>query len=290
MKELAAIPHWLGIAVVAVLLNGFPSTSLAHEKGLSFRVGSFYSTSDSGMDVTNPDSGDKYTLDFESDLQLVEKEWLPYIALEYWFNDRHGVYVDYRRLHRNANDKVVTVPYEYEDVDTGQIYQIKAGADITTTFNVDIARLGYAYDFYSSNDWELTVTLGLHVMWMELSFSGEVGACIDDNCEVVELDPNNVAATDVTAPLPDIGILASYKLSDNWRLSALAQYFYVKIEDTQGELVDLSAGVGYKFNDHFYADLMYKYYKIDVQVDGTASDLDLYYGFQGPQLAITYRF
>ncbi|WP_051413199.1 hypothetical protein [Shewanella colwelliana] len=262
----------------------------ATEEGFKLAVGGFYSTSDSGMEVTNPSNGEEFTLDFETDLQLVENEFLPFLEMSYWFNENHGLYFDWKRLHRNANNTKITVPYEFEDVDTGETYQVKAGADLTTIFNVDIARIGYGYDFYSDDNFDLIATIGLHVMWMKLSFEGEFGACLDDECRVVEVDPDNVVLTEVTAPLPDIGLLASYKFAPNWRVSGHIQYFYIKVDEVKGQLVDFSGGVSYEMTDSFAVDLSYKYYDIDVEVQRDYSSLDIYYGFKGPMLTLAYHF
>lgn len=116
-------------------------------------VGVFYSNSDTGMDVNNPLTGKTFELDFETDLELVESEFLPFIEIAYWFNARHVIYCGWKPLHRDATNTNITVPYEFDhpDPDIDETYSIQLGAEITTTFNVDIARIGYGYDFYKDD-------------------------------------------------------------------------------------------------------------------------------------------
>ncbi|WP_299791841.1 hypothetical protein [uncultured Shewanella sp.] len=262
----------------------------ADESRLRFAVGGFYSTSDSGIEVTSPLTDKTFELDFESDLKLVESEFLPFFALAYWFNGNHVVYLDWKRLHRDATNLNVTTPFEYEHPESGDKYLVQSGSELTTTFNVDIARLGYGYDFYSDDEWDLLLTAGLHVMWFELGFTGDIAACVDNNCGTVNPDSEHIVFTDVTAPLPDIGIVANYRFADGWRLGTQAQYFYLSLDNIRGRLVDLSIGVEYTLKDSFATELSYKYYKVSADIEEDNSTLKLHYGFHGPMLTFSYIF
>ncbi|WP_394200319.1 hypothetical protein [Shewanella waksmanii] len=267
------------------------SAAYADDAGsLRLSVGGFYSNSDSGMEVTSPLTDKEFDLDFETDLELVEQEFLPFIELAYWLYDDHVLYGDWKRLHRDAQNTTITVPYEFQHPDTGETFNVQAGAKITTTFNVDIARIGYGYRFYKDESWDLIATLGLHVMWLELGFSGDLGLCVDETCEVVNIDPNQVVFTEMTAPLPDIGVLAAYSFADNWRITAHGQYFYLKVDEVSGSLFDFSGGIEYQITPQFFTDLSYKYYKVDVDVEGDFTDMNIYYGFHGPMLTLSYMF
>ncbi|WP_028774367.1 hypothetical protein [Shewanella waksmanii] len=279
------------ITMLATLLAAVTAPAYGDQAGnLRVSVGGFYSTSDSGMEVTSPLTDKEFDLDFETDLELVEREFLPFIELAYWVNDDHVVYADWKQLHRDAENTSITVPYEFQHPDTGDTYTVQAGAKITTTFNVDIARVGYGYRFYKDDNWDLIATLGLHVMWLELGFSGDLGLCIDESCEIINVDPDQVVFTEMTAPLPDVGLLAAYSFADNWRITAHGQYFYLKVDDISGSLIDFSGGIEYQFTPQFYTDLSYKYYKVDVDVEGDFTDTNIYYGFHGPMLTFSYLF
>ncbi|QFU23808.1 hypothetical protein FM038_017630 [Shewanella eurypsychrophilus] len=281
---------WVALLVTMALV--LSPIAIADESRLKISVGGFYSTSDSGMDVTSPLTDKEFELDFETDLELVESEFLPFIEIAYWFNDQHGIYFDWKRLHRDATNKNITVPYEFEhpDPDIDETYSIQLGAEITTTFNVDIARIGYGYDFYTDDRWDLIFTAGLHVMWLELGFEGEIGACLDETCGIIDIDPDSVVFTDVTAPLPDLGLLAHYQFADSWSITGHAQYFYIKIDNIKGELIDLSGGIEYNFEGKFAADLSYKYYKVTADIDGDYTTTSIHYGFHGPMLTLSYEF
>ncbi|QYJ88861.1 DUF2490 domain-containing protein [Shewanella halotolerans] len=280
----------LGALLLSTISLGSAQLAYAEKQGFSVTLGGFYANSDSGIVVQNPDLGKDFTLDFENDLALVEKDLLPTLELAYWFNEDHGVYLDWKRLDREARNRSISKPYEYTEVNSGQTYLVQAGADISTIFNVDILRLGYRYNFYSGEDVDLTLLAGLHIMWLKLQFVGEIGACVDDECQVVDVNPKSDALTEVTAPLPDLGLQGRYRINDRWSLSGWAQYFYVSLGDTKGQLFDFSAGVNYQLSDSLDVELGYKYYKIDVEVEKDLADFDIYYGFKGPALSLTYQF
>ncbi|WP_281213954.1 hypothetical protein [Shewanella insulae] len=282
----------LRLGAILLSMVSFGTAQLAHaeQRGFSVTLSGFYSNSDSGIVVQNPNLGTDFTLDFENDLTLVEKELLPTLELAYWFNQDHGVYLDWKRLDREARNRAISKPYEYTEVNSGQTYLVQAGADISTIFNVDILRLGYRYNLYSDEEVDLTLLAGLHLMWLKLQFVGEIGACLDEECRVVDINPKSNALTEVTAPLPDLGLQGRYRFNDRWSLSGWLQYFYVSLGDTKGQLFDFSAGVNYRLSDSLDLELGYKYYKIDVEVEKDLADFDVYYGFKGPALSLTYKF
>ncbi|MCG9737711.1 hypothetical protein L1D32_06035 [Shewanella insulae] len=292
IKGRIAIGALLRLGALLLSMVSFGTAQLAHaeQRGFSVTLSGFYSNSDSGIVVQNPNLGTDFTLDFENDLTLVEKELLPTLELAYWFNQDHGVYLDWKRLDREARNRAISKPYEYTEVNSGQTYLVQAGADISTIFNVDILRLGYRYNLYSDEEVDLTLLAGLHLMWLKLQFVGEIGACLDEECRVVDINPKSNALTEVTAPLPDLGLQGRYRFNDRWSLSGWVQYFYVSLGDTKGQLFDFSAGVNYRLSDSLDLELGYKYYKIDVEVEKDLADFDIYYGFKGPALSLTYKF
>jgi len=90
----------------------------------SLELGGFYSQSDTNMEVTNPNTASNFTLNYESDLQLAENEFLPFVELNYHFNERHHLYLDWKQLHRTAETQALSKPFQIEINDT--IYEFKA--------------------------------------------------------------------------------------------------------------------------------------------------------------------
>ncbi|MCE2571073.1 outer membrane protein [Motilimonas eburnea] len=271
----------------ALCLSHTPQ-AMAGEWNIS--LGGFYTTSNTTMDVTSPLGDRDFGLNFEKDLKLSEDKWLPYANLNYQFNNKHSIYFDWKRLHRNATQERITKPFE-TDLGGDTTYIIQAGARIKTTLNIDIATLGYGYSFYQDEKWDLAATLGMHIMWIEIGLNGEMGACVNNTCTgAVPILPNTEAFKDTTAPLPDVGLKGRYLITPNWALTGQAQYFYLSLDDLDGSLIDLNGGVEYLFNEDFSASAKYAYYDVDAKFKGNISDLKLKFNYHGPMFQLHYRF
>jgi hypothetical protein len=292
------------INFISLTLCGFLATGMANaaesvsQRNMALTLGGFYSQSDSSIDVTDPTQGGSFTLDYESDLGLDEFQFLPFAEFSYRFADRHYVYADWKQLHRNSEIRALERPFQVEIDDL--IYDVKAGGKLATSLNIDIARLGYGYDLVQGNNYTLGLSLGLHAMFIDASFEGVIGVC--SGAELV----NNVCGStaiprvvdeNVTAPLPDIGVYGHYEFSPRWRFNAHAQYFHVKLDDIEGSLIDIKAGVEAEIADNWHMSVAYNYYKVDVNVAQNnaapgvkIADYNVYYSFIGPMLSISYRF
>jgi len=280
--------------LVIALLGSSPV--LAGE--FSVELGGFYSQSDTNMEVTNPVAANNFTLDYESDLQLAENEFLPFVELNYHFNERHNFYLDWKQLHRNAETQALTKPFQIEINDT--IYDIKAGGKLSSTLNFDIVRIGYGYDAFQGSNYDVGFSLGLHTMFIKTGFEGIIGVChpselLNNVCGSQAIP--RIVDENVTAPLPDFGVYANYEFIPGWKLTTHAQYFYIKLNDVKGELVDVKLGIDANITDNWRMSVAYNYYKVDVDIaqkspnkDTQIADYNIYYSFIGPMLSVSYTF
>lgn len=280
---------------LSVILFSLCSFSVAADE-LSITIGGFYSHSDSSMDVTNPSLGNEFELDFESDLELKEKQFLPFFELQYQFNERHHFTLDWKQLHREGVTQGVTQAFQMQIDDT--VYDVKAGNELSTTLNIDIARLSYGYDFYQGDDLTLGFSLGLHTMFIETGFEGIIDSCnagslINNICTGQTIPA--IIDESVTAPLPNLGLYANYSLSPGWEFKAHAQYLQIKLDDVEGRLIDIKAGVEAQISERWFMSAAFNYFQVDVDIEqGTqhsgVADLNVSYSFIGPMLSVSYKF
>ncbi|WP_199481914.1 DUF481 domain-containing protein [Vibrio owensii] len=264
----------------------FSSTVLAGE--WEIEAGGFFSRTDTKLNAYDPYFDQIHTIDFESDLDLKEFTVLPYVELEYYFNQKHSVYVDWRSLHREATRTSVTKPFELA-ID-GTTYVVQAGSKLTTVLNIDIARVGYGYQFYTTEKWAVDVLAGLHVMWLSLGLDGKLGAKVSGVDEIPVMFVDDAVLSDVTAPLPDLGIRAEYSLNQYWILKSHAQVFYLAVDDIEGYLLEVDFGAKYLFTDQFSMTGSFNYYEVGVDYESDNSALDVTYRFYGPMLTLAYKF
>ncbi|MBW3698305.1 hypothetical protein EK599_21765 [Vibrio sp. T187] len=250
-------------------------------------VGAFFSKTDTKVNARDPYFDTIRTIDFESDLELKDNAVLPYLEIEYYFNDKHNVFFDWRSLHREATRSRLTKPFELEL--EGETYVFQAGSKLTTALDVDIARLGYGYQFYKNDDLTIDALAGFHVMWLSLGFAGEIGVRVDDN-QIPPATAGESVVSDVTAPLPDFGLRLEYKFNEDWVLKAHTQAFYLGIDDFEGWLYELDFGAKYLVTEDFIIAGSFNYYELGVDYDDGDTDVDVTYKFYGPMLTLGYRF
>ena len=172
----------------------------------------------------------------------------------------------------------------------GTTYAVQAGSKLTTELNIDIARLGYGYQFYTSDKWAVDVLAGLHVMWLSLGLDGKLGAKASGVDEFPVMFVDETVLSDVTAPLPDLGIRAEYSLNQDWILKSHAQVFYLAVDDIEGYLLEVDFGAKYLFTDQFSMTGSFNYYEVGVDYESDNSALDVTYRFYGPMLTLAYKF
>lgn len=285
------------IFVTATLLALITSYSVKAQNNTIIRVGGFYANTDSSIDVNDPLLGNNFSLDFEQDLNLEDSQLLPFFEFTYRFNERHNIYIDWKQLHRNAIVQSVEKPFQFTWDDI--TYDIKSGISLDTTLNIDIARVGYGYDIWQGDNYDIGVSIGLHTMFIETGFKGDIGICNVDTetrCPDTITIPNMVD-NKITAPLPDVGIYGSYQVYPGFMFSGHAQYFYIKLDDLKGGLVDIRLGVEAAITDNWHMTAAFNYYEVDVEYSSTLkntdmkiADYNIYYSFTGPMLSVSYQF
>lgn len=251
-------------------------------------IGGFFSYTDTKLNAYDPYFDKVREIDFESDLELKEFTVLPYLKLEYYFNQKHNVYLDWRSLHREATRTSITKPFEITS--DSVTYVVQAGSRLTTNLDIDIARVGYGYQFYTSDKWALDVLVGMHVMWLSLGLDGKLGAKASGIEEVPTLFVDETLFSDLTAPLPDLGIRAEYLLNQDWTIKSEAQVFYLSYDNIEGYLVEVDVGAKYFFTDNLSMTGSFNYYEVGVDYESTNKALDITYRFYGPMLTLAYKF
>lgn len=279
--------HKAAVVIGLTILSSLSSLS-AFAGEWEVEVGGFFSRTDTKLNAYDPYLDKVRTIDFESDLELKEFTLLPYLELEYYFNQKHNIYFDWRSLRREATRSSVTKPFEVTT--DGVTYVVQAGSELTTTLDIDIARIGYGYQFYTSEKWAVDVLAGMHLMWLQLGLEGKLAAKASGVDEVPVTFVDETLLSDVTAPLPDVGIRAEYSLTEDWVLKSHAQLFYLTYDDIEGYLLELDIGAKYYFTDQLSVTGAFNYYEVGVDYASDREALDVTFRFYGPMLTLAYQF
>ncbi len=267
------------------------ASQAVHASEWRILVGGIYTYSDSNVSVNAINfQGEEIVLDFERDLELKERELLPEVKIQYQFAERHAISFSYFSLHRSGTNQNISRPFEVNWVDD-KSYQVQVGTSLTTDFNYEIYRLFYSYDVYHSDSLDIGTSLGMHVIPVELVLSGNIQACADDGTQqVCESGESRVIGSDITAPLPNIGIYVSWKFASRWTLSADTQLFYIELDTFKGGLLEANTFISYQFNEHWQGRLGYGLYDVQAVNDGERAELEVNVLYQGGKAAVEYTF
>jgi len=123
-----------------------------------------------------------------------------------------------------------------EDFEEGDI-NIKAGDTVNTVYNTDLLKLDYAYSFFMDERFNLAVSGGLYVMPIELGISASPGG--------------GETRTDITAPLPVVGISFDFAVSPKWILKQSFELFYLEIGNYRGGIADARFLVEWNVWEHW---------------------------------------
>ena len=212
--------HFWGLGLILLLVLPCSADADIFENGLKLRAGGFFAYLDTkvGGKISGTNLG--HEIDYETDLFLDETQFSPMFGLNYRFKKNHAIQLNYFTLHRKSDRKVLTKTY---DIPWGDdTYRLAAGARLETRLNLDVYHFAYMYSFYSSDRLMITGSVGAHVIRIKNGYQGEIGVIVDDT--VISYSGEGISES-VTAPLPDFGLIAHYKLTDDILLGARIQYF-----------------------------------------------------------------
>ncbi|MDN2480185.1 outer membrane beta-barrel protein [Vibrio agarivorans] len=247
----------------------------------SLTLGGMHNATNTSASLGIPILGAKLEVDGESDLDLTEKSVSPYIKAEYRFNDYHSVYADWRSLHRHSSANFSSKSKHL----LGS--KLDAHAKLDLTLDLDIARIGYAYRFVSSDSFNLDAMFGIHLMSIK-SEGGVTAGVHKDDKEWFRY--NKKANKNTLAPLPNIGLRGSYQVTPNINITSHLQAFMLSTRLYDGHLLDANIGLEYQLTDSLSVNASYNHYEVAVEYGDSLLNSQITMEFSGPMLSLEYQF
>lgn len=248
------------------------------EDRFTLDFGSYFMTSQTGVRVDGFEEIELGTrLDLE-DVFSLQDETVFRLEGAWRFKPRHAMrlmYFDSSRTRTNAIDR---------EIDFGdETYPL--GADVTVKFKFTVLELAYQYSLMKSENFELGASVGVH----NIKFKIGLDAMLEGGPANGGVQAEETASTN--APLPVVGLGATWHMANDVYLLAHAQYFQVKTGGLDGSLEDYQAGVLWQFNPHFGVGAAYNMFRLNVD----ANDADDFRGqldwkYYGPQLFMRAAF
>jgi hypothetical protein len=176
-----------------------------------------------------------------------------------------------------------------QDINWGD-YTFLAGSSATYKQEFEAYALAYEWAFMRSPTYEVAASIGLNYMDMRFQLSGNANYsgpdCATPPCSVSGASKGS----DLPAPLPMIGLRASWLVAPNWYLEASGQFFQLDIDGYDGRWSDMRLSGTWMFHRNFGVGLGYNWFgtRVDVSRDNFNGKLKL--GYSGLQAYLTGTF
>jgi len=260
-------------AICSLLVIGILAAPLASaadaDKKFSLSVGAFITDWDTQTRVDVSGTPDGTPVDGQSDLGFDNSDSVLRVDGYFKFNDRNRIDFNYFDLSQSSSKAI-----ERDITWNGTVYPI----DTTVFAELDftIYKVAYTYSFMVREKGYIGASAGVYV--------ADLGANL-----YTEANPQRDGG-DVTAPLPVIGMRGAYDLSEKWTFRAYGDFFFLKVGDFDGSLVDLYAGFDYQAFNNVAFGAGYNSVRLDIGVDSSDLNGDLEWKYDGILLFVKFDF
>lgn len=213
--------------------------------------------------------GDGTVTDFEKDLGLDSSDSVFRVDAYYRFSERHRLDFSVFDLSR---DKSKQIERNIQWGDT--LYSIDTV--IKSRSDLEIYKAAYTYSLLQKDTSYLGASIGLYFA--------------DTRTSLAEQNVGNTVVGSLTAPLPVIGLRGEYALSDRWTFRASGEFFYYEVDNIDGSLADLYAGVDYSLRNNL--SLGFGFNSVIADVDVAKKDFSgaLNWQYSGGLVFLKYDF
>jgi len=249
------------------------------EEKFTLSAGVFLPNFNTQITVNNTDLDLGGDVDLENDLGLKDNETVFWAGGTWRFAPRHRVGIAYFQFKRDATQTLLR-DIEIDD----EVYP--AGASLESEFKLQTIPITYYYTFRKRQNYQLSLSAGLHWMAIDLSVIGkaDLGTITGDG---------NVSAT-AAAPMPLFGLEYEHYLNSRWTTSVHGEIFGIDLSDStfafSGTITNLSVNTIYYFVDNVGAGIALNWFTIDIDIKDDDWNGGLDYDYLGPQFFITARF
>lgn len=208
-------------------------------------------------------------LSLEDDLGLPSNSYFFAGSFLYRITPRSGIYAQYYGINRLENSQTEK-DYIFKNV------TIPAGTNIQSYFNTQVLSAGYMYSVLRDPNAFLGFYLNVYFMVLATGVDSDFG---DINSEIK-----------LAAPLPNLGIIASFRLANWLNLNGGVGFFALNTSDFGGSLYNVDISLMAK--PAHWLGISLSYQQFDVRVYFPSDDINTVvdYNFKGPSLGLSFIF
>ena len=210
-------------------------------------------------------------VDFQNALGMEDSAWGPSVDLRWRMSERWRLEASFYWLTQSGNKSTD------RDIQWGDVV-FPVNTQVSSKLNFQDVRTSVGYSFYKTNDKELGVGLGLHVLGYQASLSS--------------LNQGTQGGR-VLAPLPVLSLYGGFALNEQWAVGARLDEFSLTYEQYHGGITVLGLNLLYQPFRHVGFGVGYTGLFLNFSADSTG--LGSFQGkynqnLQGPSFYVTASF
>lgn len=237
---------------------------------------------DSEIRINSRDDSIDKEIDLEDDLGLNSEVRMGTLKGSWRMADRHRLTLLYTPMNRSTERTTVN------DIEVGEDI-VRAGASVGVSTKTHVFDIEYVYSFYKRPKLELGVSAGIY--WMNINTEiTAAGQILVEGSDQNEFRTDFQANQRFVAPLPLLGLSASYAINPRWLTHAYARYLDVTINDIEGSILSLNLKTEYYFTDHVGLGALYTAFDVSVRQDGVVLTNTLQYSYEGLAAYLVFRY
>jgi hypothetical protein len=231
-------------------------------KRLTLKGGWYFPIQDTNvrLDGTGP-FGLGAELDLEDDLDLKEDVSSYRIDAEWRFFDRHRLNFSFFDLSREATTTLK------RDINIPGDPPFLTGFTVESLWDWKVYAFSYTWSFLQTNKYEVGLNIGAQITDIAIGIRTLNGL-------VSELEA-------VTAPLPVFGLTGAYAFTQKLILRSNAGFFYLKIDDFKGSLINFDLDLEYNMWKYMGFGIGYNFFRLDLDVKADNFRGTAYYQYNG---------
>jgi len=260
------------IGIALLLVFDLPHAAFAGKEDrlaerFSLSVGGFFTNRSSKIRVDSFTSGTGSTLDFQDDLGLDESVTIARLDGYYRFGRRHRLGFSYYDLSRSAT-RVIGKQIKFGDT------TFTSGTLLSTTSDIVITKLAYSYSAIRNNTTEVGLSLGLHVLDIDLILRDK--------------GTNQAERESGILPLPVIGLRFTHALKTKLFIKGGIDLFAIDTDSFDGRLID--RWIALEHNTYKNVGFGVAYNNIDVDLNANSEDIQGRFDLDYSGLQIYLKF
>jgi len=231
---------YMGISIILFsgLINQVHGQEYDYSKNKISIGGYMLAGYDAAMSLTEPDSGLGVSINPEDTLGLRTDQTVWRLDGRHRFNKKHSITYSWYSISSQGN-KMLDEEFDWQD-ENGDMITIPAGANVDTSIDYDIFKIGYLWSFYNTDKVELSVGGGLHVTMVDIQLDADTTS-----------SGISASDTDTTLPLPVFSFGLAYHVTPKFYWYLKSEIFALKLSDQEGTYTDSTFGLEYKAFKHF---------------------------------------